>query len=355
MSTRGVFRFLLLVAVTAGSAAFLVRAAVGQAISSYGVVHNFNLNPGGNMVPSVTGDWRWYAHAKGPNFVKLGPFFGSPPIPPGGGGWLVGGTAATLWATGDANSFGLVNPYGVGGPVTGSIAVWGFALTNPPPGAMAEAKAWSGAAVTVRGRTNMGKGKIKWGPALRSEVRGRAGLINRAKDPIDFEVIDLEGNVLLPKTTVLDITLNMQSPGDDKESVVEWRDTDNVLAFNVMHDADFSIVIDSPWVAQQGTLVLEVRGGKVTGASKSGMFNSLNLPNLGDLGTFSLQMPELELDYDLTEFFGSDPEHNPDDERYLGFGFGGYGEAQAVIPEPVTMLLFGVGLLPVLRHARRRN
>lgn len=342
-------RTLIIAATIAVLGAFVVSSAMAQAFSrngpassSYDVTHHFEIHPGGNMSPWVWGYWHVYALAVGPESDRAGPHSGWVQIPSVGGTWRVDGTATTSWANADAHSEGRVDAYGAGKPVTGTLHAWGSTFANAPRRQWAEAHAWSASSVTVLGRTKVGRGRILWRPVLRNTVWGQAfsRSVSRARDPIAFEVFDLEGNPLIPKSTVLDIMLNMESPGDENESSVVWGE-DNQLAFNVLHDADLSIVIDSPWVTQKGTLKLGVRGGKVSQAVKSGMFDALELPELGSSGVFSLKMPVLELDYD----FGIDEEHLVRWELLGG----------DIIPEPTTVLLFAVGLVPCLRRSRRRT
>lgn len=346
---KGMTRFFAVLVLVMTVVALAGNTALGQAFargglasSSYDVTHHFTLRPGGDISPQVWGYWHVYALADGPNRQQAGPRSGWLQIPQTGEGWHVRGSASTAWAQAEANSAGVVNAYSAGGPVTGTIHAWGSTSANAPWGGQAEAHAWSAARVTVLGRSNVGWGRIIWRPVLRSTVWGQAfsRSVSRVRDPIDVEIFDLEGNTVIPETRLLDIMLRMESPGDDKESTVVWRE-DNVLAFNVLHDAELGIVIDSPWVKQKGILRLNIRNGKVSEAVKSGIFDGLVLPEVGSSGVFSLGMPELELDYD----FGFGEEHLI---RWTMLG----GD---IIPEPTTCLLFGIGLLPMLHRPRRRT
>lgn len=343
-------RFVAFVVLVTAVVALAGNAALGQAFvrgrlarASYDVTHHFELHPGGDISPQVWGNWHVYALAVGPDRQQVGPRSGWRQIPASGGGWYARGSASTAWAQAEANSTGAVSAYGAGGPVTGTIRAWGSTVANVPWwGTLAEAHAWSAASVTVLGRTQWGWGRILWRPVLRTTVSGQAfsRSVSRARDPIHFEVLDLEGNTVIPETSLLDIMLRMESPGDGNESTVDWGE-DNLLAFNVLHDAQLGIVIDSPWVKQKGVLRLDIRNGRVFQTVKSGIFDDLTLPEVGSPGIFNLKMPELWLDYD----FGFGDEHQV---RWTLLG----GD---IIPEPTTWLLFGIGLLPMWHRPRRRT
>jgi hypothetical protein len=130
---------------------------------------------------------------------------------------------------------------------------------------------------------------------------------------------------------------------------MEWNSDAGIFSIDAFN-ADFSIVMDSPYGLGRGTLFLEVRDGLVARSHDSGAFDGL-LPALGSLGSFSLPLGSLNVDYDLGDLdrFGSR-------NLQLDFGFHTDGEAlAALMPEPGSglLLMLGLGLLPVMRRTPR--
>ncbi|MEJ5253096.1 MAG: hypothetical protein HPY54_11520 [Chthonomonadetes bacterium] len=326
----------------------VLSASAQVGLVQYHKQQNFFLQPGGNVPPLVNWEWDVFALAVGP----------PPAVQAGNPGILrdinVGfqrrdAQREKPWAKASATSWVNLTAKAPQA-VTGQIGVSGWAWVGPPQGQNARAESRSKSKITATARTDNGKGIITLGNSVSASLSGSVNVAQNVnvKDPMYIEIIDLDLN-LLDRLKILDIELNMRSPGDANESTVEWDDITNYLYFNVVHDADLIIDIPGDYTDLEGKVKLSIRGGTITGSEDSGIFDGL-FPDVGELGIFSVNMPVLEMEYDVSSYFG-DP-NNPE-ERYLGFILEGAGEAQAVIPEPATLLLFSVGMLPLIRRFRK--
>ena len=108
---------------------------------------------------------------------------------------------------------------------------------------------------------------------------------------------------------------------------------------------DFSISMDSPFTVQQGTAELQVRNGKVTTSSGTGMFAGI-FPGVGTSGDFSVPFDSnFLIDYNLGTF-NNDP---------VGVQFTlDNGGSVCITPEPSLLFPLTV-LVGFLAHARHRR
>jgi hypothetical protein len=328
----------------------------------YDVSHRFRILPGGNVVPVVTAATFQHAWvhdpglrfqvtpaAQPPGFRNDGREFvaGNGQIGQFGLGVPLNEVTTNIPAAGlvvprstanvpapnnsaQANSDVTVNAFGVGGAVSGTLRVHGFADAV----VRRDAYAFSSARVIAQG-ANRGAGGIVWRPAVQSGTLagGSWGIF----DPIAFEMFDLLTDQLLAEGTLLEIV-------GDGDGTIAW-DSDT-FSLNAMN-ARFSIEIPGMFTSQQGSLELEVSAGQVTLATATGLFAGLSLPSIGSPGTFSMPLPsEFVLDYDL------DP--TQDRDVNVTFDFSGGGSAYIAVPEPATLLLLGAGIM-VLGLARGRG
>ncbi|HAC63560.1 MAG TPA: hypothetical protein DCF68_08460 [Cyanothece sp. UBA12306] len=93
----------------------------------------------------------------------------------------------------------MINPFGVGTPITGFTQVDGFAEVNPPRGGAAIAQAASAISLAVQYRTQAPNGQIIWGPRITDTIgAGASAFQRRIRDPISFEVTDIDtGNSIV--------------------------------------------------------------------------------------------------------------------------------------------------------------
>lgn len=335
MTGKSAQTLLLTVILAAGS------SSVFAGFASYHVGHNAVVIPtGGNVLPQVLHNYYDYAEATQP-FVKQGPFTGPVPVPPAGGTFFNQADAVAS-AEGHAWSWANVNPYVVGGPVTGQIQVGGWALAAD--NMVHHGYGVSTSQILARGGRMFRNGRIQWGNWMEDHVTDNA--FARGKDPISFTLLDLEDGTYL-EDTLLDIetTLGKEDqeltyPGgpDDK-----WLCENNQITVTARY-ATLLVDISSPYTVQQGTATLTIDEGFVVESVDTGMFDGL-LPSVGTLAdNLSFAFPsEFTLDYDLGEFNG----HELDINLNLGNG----GNSTAVeIPEPATLCLLLLGGLALRRR-----
>ena len=305
--------------------AFAGIAPAATITATYDVPHTFRFRPGGDVLEAK---WRYsvFASARLPidrdfkhDTVNAGP----PNNDQKDAAAKANGADSEAHSSFQLDNFAANN-------VSGTVRSWGRASVDPNANSP-EAFASSLSELTVRGGTAMKNGKVQWGPAFRARSQGQSRVT--IHDPIHFEVFDLiDGSRLFG--TLLEIEL------DGGEGDFDWTDG---LFFADAREMNLSIIIDSPWAVQHGTLDFRVSGGLVTRSIGTGLFAGL-FPGIGSPGAFSVVTPDLTLDYDLGSFSG-----HPLD---ISFGFGNGGEAAAEAPEPGSFALIGVALIFL---ASRRN
>jgi hypothetical protein len=294
----------------------------------YDVPHNFNFMPQGDV---LDGSWSWNVFASARSPLDRHSDSGTVPVNAPGvfGPKTVNATANG--ASSQANASLNVTNF-VPNDVTGTVRSCGFASvdTNVPS---AEAFASSTSTFRVRGGRLMKSGRIRWGPTMTATSHGQATA--GVHDPISFDVIDLVSDAEL-SGTLLDILGELNG-----ESTFAW--SNGVFSVDAS-DFSFSIVMNSPYTLQNGTVDLRIAGGTVVTSSATGIFAGL-FPAVGSPGTFTMPLPDLTLDYNLGDFGG--------DDLNTAFDFGNGGSAEVGVPESAAGVLAGVGLL--LFSARKRT
>lgn len=326
-NARSVRRFSLVAALLAFALLLDARAA------DYWVKHDFKLKPGGNQVPVVRG--KYYCHAwttetrpdctdyeVNPNEAAQplgwGPFgtdsqrgTQGPVRNTGNGGGRVeaqtgqipidatgaGGFFDIQWATADgcdayadANSVWFVDQVSAGSAVSGTIIAFGTAIAAGAPHRSSKAYAFSMTSIEAQGST-LKKGKIKWHSVVRDTVRGSA---RAQKDPIDFIVTDLVTGER-HQGTLLSIAMDMLPAAEG--GGIGWNSNEVTVAATEMN---LKIEIPGQYTSLTGRLDLQIRGGVVTVADATGIYDGI-LPPIGTRVPFSFAMQnEIEFDYDLS-------------------------------------------------------
>jgi len=280
----------------------------------------------------------------------------SEPIAPNMNGFQLAASFCPNDAGGLADSSVTLNNFGLGTRISGRIDATGLAfadLTNPG-NTFSIGSAQSRSALVIQSGIQNRAGRIEWGSIWRGEVSGSAVAIAGTPprvnifDPIDFSLFDIDTGELLLQDRLLDIQAAVRGTGGFDGSIA-WDADAGQFVVNA-HDADFSIVMESAFGLSRGSLFLEIRGGLVTRSDDTGLFDGL-LPSLGTLGSFSLPLGSITVDYDLGDLdrFG---QRNLD----LEFGFSGGGEAFAQrISEPWTLPLLALAMLGAIARPARRQ
>ncbi|HNQ22121.1 MAG TPA: PEP-CTERM sorting domain-containing protein [Phycisphaerae bacterium] len=236
-------------------------------------------------------------------------------------------------AEGHAFSWADVNAYGVGGPVTGEVEVFGWVQANP--NIVHRAYAASTSQILARGGRMLRNGRIQWGNWLEDHVTDSA--FARGKDPISFTLLDLEDGTYLEDTLLdIDTTVGKEDlalPGGIDDALL-WAE--GLITITARY-ATLLVDISSPYTVQQGTARLTIDEGLVVESADTGMFDGL-LPAVGTPASdLSFAFPtEFTLDYNFGDFNGHELDIS------LGLGNGGNALAEEV-PEPATLLLLVVG------------
>lgn len=339
--------------------------AQAQVVSTaaYFVQHNFNIVPGGNLLPAVRG--RWYDHAwvrepgralfdVNPNVQPAGwaPFgfdaqvFGNRVFNSGGvfanrgiqGFGPAGGVRVDTASVppGPSQAFARstisVNPFGPGGPVTGFVRSDGFATAVAAQPGVAQAYSFSTASVEVRGRA-LFRGRIFWGPTIRDSVSGSAfaqAQRPRRRDPINFRIFDDAGNQMLEEEL---LSIESEIIGDGE---MTWENDQMVIN---APGADFTIGMNGAFVPGASSINFQIRDNTVVTSHATGMFAGL-LPGVGATGPFTFNLPtNLPVDFNLPENLGDDVEFD--------MGGAAYG-----IPGPGSAVCVMIGLTAMLRRRR---
>jgi hypothetical protein len=203
-------------------------------------------------------------------------------------------------------------------------------------------------------------GRMGWnfiGSDRVSGLTSAMGTVRRVRnyDPITFDLLDADGASLASGTLLsISLTGNDLSAASDDETDSSLGDFDNLqwdengLVSDGVRDMLLTILIDSPYVVEAGSLTLKIEDGLVTESESTGLFASILLPTIGTDTLGGLSIPTLinnfELEYDFSSFGG--------DVDQIKFGLDGGGAAM-VVPEPFTMALVMFGVATIVSRRRR--
>ena len=297
---------------------------------SYDVFHTFSFMPTGGItsLPSYLFGVSATASPGGTDDVQNGSVvFGT-----SGGTSTHSASSTGLFSSATANSAATVDPFVIGGPVSGVIQSGGSIVVLP--GGICCAT--SSANVVIEGGTSATHGSVGWGPEMSMGDPAACNCSANDFDPISFQVTDLTSGAVTAGT-LFDVSSDL--------GVGSWTWGSGTFALNAM-DFDFSIRMNSPFTVQQGTADLQVRNGIITTSDGTGMFAGI-FPAVGTPGTFSIPFgSNFSIDYNLGSFSG-----HPVD---VLFTLGDSGSACAV-PEPATAALMGIAAALLLAGATRRT
>lgn len=289
----------------------------------YDVRHDFNLTPGGNVLPLVTGYSFQHAWLREPVFTdaKFAPLGQAPAfdpygtelysytgglnLPSGGGpavplilanfnitsaGTNAGSCTTVTGASCNASACTdfFVAPFALGTPVSGSIRSAGGCNVAASTRGFFEAYAYSTAFIKVESGQQLATGQIIWTPFVDS-VAGSTH-VSILRDPIRAVVADANGNVAT--AVLLDIDMVTFDPG----GAVNWNA--NTLTVDSA-EFNLSIVMDSALVTNPGTLQVRVKNGAVHTSFGNGRFAGVN-PAPGTAIPFSIPLQNaMQLTYNL--------------------------------------------------------
>lgn len=308
----------------------LVPQFARGSLIGYNVTHNFTFSPSGGIVSAPTYVFGVSATASPGGIPSTQN--GAVTFTTAGGTSSQQATSTGGLSSATANSSATVNPFTLGGPISGTIDSDGSIVVLPG----GTCCAISSAAIVLTGGTGAAHGSAGWTEDMGME--GDGGGVTEgetAKDPIDFHVTDLLTG-LVTDGTLFTVSSDLEHG--------TWTWNGGTFALNAS-DFDFSIAIDSPFTVQQGTANLQVRNGVITVSSGTGMFAGL-FPSVGGAGNFSVPFgSSFALDYNLGSFNG--------DPLAVTFTLGDSGSS-CTIPEPSSAGLSGLAalLLILMRHAR---
>jgi hypothetical protein len=320
------------------------------------VSHNFNLAPGGNVVPQVTGYYYEHAYVRDPGFRENknppGGGWGMFNVPAAGFNNLNNPFQAKVWApinSAEANSRFNIAPFGAGGVVTGSMQVdvwadaWISAAPDPPPvfPKPSMAYAYAKAKVSARGGRALRNGAIQWFPKISTPpvaISITNYNLRKLWDPISFDVQDLQTGQVL-SGTLLDIQGSLTGIGS-----MLWDAATGEFTVKTTDSFVFTIDIPGIYTAESGKLNLQINQGIVTTSEDSGIFDGI-LPAVGSPGNFTTTLGGITLNYNLGDFGGH--------ELDVNLGFEGAGEATAQLvplPHSLSLLIMGFLRLAAWRH-----
>lgn len=316
----------------------LSASAPGQTLERYfDVKHDFELTPGGSILPDVKGLYYLHTYARESN-PNCRTFSVDPPVQPPtfadyGGNTLLApgifnGNGTSAWANvneisipangfansyqitsqgscashGEANAEISVDPYAAGLPVTGTIRSYGYARSGLGSSTFGEAYGFGMSSIEVRGGRALKDGTISWLPTIQDAVAdsARAGR-DVQTDPILFTVEDLVTQEVV-EGTLLWIRLEME--------VLDWWGSfvwlGDVVEVAPGTEVVFEIDITSPLISPNGYLRLETGGGMVTFADDSGIYDGV-LPSVGTPLPLNFALTSnIDFAYDLGDFNGHD-------------------------------------------------
>ncbi|KAA0213990.1 MAG: hypothetical protein DYG94_03035 [Leptolyngbya sp. PLA3] len=299
----------------------------------YSVVHNFDFQPAGDVVDvrghdfrhvwvQMTGHmpaWGVEAAAQLPDFDPFGTeswgtgpsgvpqafnsgLYGSPvqcnynsfPIPPTGinTGVCLNVHIPPSLATACTEFF--VWPYGTTPPyrIQGSVGSNGMARAALAGRGGAVAYAYSAAAVSVRGGTQLASGYIQWNPTLLYDSVGGGSSAHAIRDPIHFVATNLDTGEVV-EASLLDFDIQAEGNGN-------FRWDAGIFETNA---AEFDFVLEIPPAfvrpGQSGRIELRIRAGIVDVSNDAGRFAGM-LPPVGTPIPLAFPLPStFDLDYDL--------------------------------------------------------
>jgi hypothetical protein len=303
---------------------FGASSALGDVVT-YDVSHTFSFSPSGGVTSPVS--YLFGVSAQASPGGTLNAKNGSVVFGTGGGTSSNQASSAGSLSSATATSSATLNPFSIGGPVSGVIGSNGSIVVLPGGTCCAV----SSAAVVLHGGTSASHGSADYAPEMSMAGPEAGPNSTNEVDPIDFQVIDLMTGAV--KTgTLFDVSSDLQDGGS-------WSWGGGAFALNASN-FDFSISLNSPYTVQQGTADLRVRNGIITTSDGSGMFAGI-FPAVGTPGNFSVPFGNnFPIDYNLGNFNG--------DPLDVEFTFGNSGLA-CTVPEPSFVFLLG-GLLSVLYY-----
>lgn len=300
---------------------------------TYDVSHTFSFTPTGGVISPLSYDFGVSAQASPggtPDANSGSVLFGT-----GGGTSTQLASSTGLFSSAVANSSATLNPFSIGGPVSGMMSSDGSFVALPG----GTCCAISSAAILIDGGTPATHGSANYTPEM--TMGGSDGVgegEGTEHDPIDFQVTDLKTGAITTGT-LFDVSSDLQGTGS-------WSWGSGAFTLDAPN-FDFSIEISSPFTVQQGTADLQVRKGTITTSDGTGMFAGI-FPAVGSPGNFSVPFSNsFSIDYDLGNFNG--------DPLDVQFTLSNSGSA-CLAPEPATIVPMGlavVGLLLVEVVARR--
>ena len=261
---------------------------------TYSVQHSFNITPGGNIRPWVTGSYYDYGFVNQVGAIATNTTFGTVTVRPGGINQTFGViTWPPLPSQVQANSTVIVQPFGIGTPVTGSTRSWGSITVSGQHPVIADAQ--STTTVTVVGRARLRSGRIVWLPAITDSTQGGTRWNN---DPVMFRVKDMQTGQIVDETAV-----NIRTTITGNGSVSWEAGTLNVNGLDA-ESLSIEATVGGPHVEQSGNMMLQIIGGLVAFSDDNGIFDGV-LPPIGMPGTFMVPIiPSIILDYNLGDFNG---------------------------------------------------
>ena len=315
MSRQDNFLAALVCALTLGGLATSTLGQPPPPPNDYNVVHDFALTDlGGTVAPEVEWVHREYAFARtGPTRQKRDSGVQIDPVLAPGADEECQFAFVQQTVANACSGYTILNM--APDAVTGTHRSFGGAVANRDGYYSASARATSWGKIRARGQTMNRRGRVRWTSRWRSSAISAGGGFTRRlrnRDPIIGRRTDLDTMV-----TVEHVLLSIDATVEG--GALDWEDD---LLTNSADEMTFEFRIDSPWTVQQGLLQIEVEGGVVTQAVKTGFFSGLTLPTVGSSGDFTMALPcATEIDYDMG---GSDTDNLQID---LEFDNGGDTEA----------------------------
>lgn len=232
-------------------------------------------------------------------------------------------------ASATASSSVTLNPFNLGGSLSGTIESKGSTLVAPAIICCAS----SGSTVVIH--SGKPTGNMTW----MTEMKMGDGVSEAMGDPVNFQVTDLATGAVTTGS-LFSVSSSLQNGGT-------WSWGGGIFAVDAS-TFNFSISMDSPFTVEQGTADLQIRNGFVTVSDGTGIFAGL-FPAAGSPGDFSVPFSStFPLDYNLGTF-----NNDPLDVKFTLSNEG----SSCAIPEPSELLplIAGVTAFIAVRRTQKQR